>query len=119
MNTSNALKMLLAVGLAATALATAAACGDDSAVTEPVTNRDAGVTVDGSTITPGTDGSITPGMDGSITPGPDGSVPDDCVMNPDPSVYTDILNACTTSYKIDPHPVLPLLYTDGGLPPLP
>jgi hypothetical protein len=118
MITSKAIKVLFAFGLAGAAIAVAAACGDDS-VTEPSTNRDAGTVVDSGNVTPGTDGSTNPGMDGSVVTGPDGAVIDDCVANPNPAVYTDLLNACTTSYKIDPHPVLPLLYTDGGLPPLP
>jgi hypothetical protein len=118
MISTKAIKVFFAVGLAAGAIAVAAACGDD-AVTEPTTNRDSGIAQDSGGVTmPGTDGS-TPGTDSGMMIGPDGAPIDDCVANPDPNVYTDILNACTTSYKIDPKPVLPLLYADGGLPPLP
>jgi hypothetical protein len=119
MSTMKTIKVLVAIGLVASAVAVAAACGDD-AITETPINRDAGIAQDSGGITnPGADGGTNPGMDGSVIIGPDGAVIDDCVANPNPNVYTDILNACTTSYKIDPKPVLPLLYADGGLPPLP
>jgi hypothetical protein len=85
------------------------ACGD-SAVKEDVA-RDSG-TVDGQSF-----GDGGPQGDGGI--GPDGAPLDDCVANPDPNSYTDLLNACTTSFKIDPHPTIPLRFPDGGLPPLP
>ena len=113
------LKTSLGVIITGAALALlAVACSDDNSTVTETPQHDAGTSPD-STV-PGTDGGmITPSPDGS-TPGPDGSVVmDDCVKNPDPNVYTDILNACTTSYKVDPKPVLPLLYPDGGLPPLP
>lgn len=92
----------------------AAACGDDNAVKEDIA-KDSG-TIDGQS--PTGDGSTSPGADGSMT-GPDGAILDDCVAKPDPNSYTDLLNACTTSYKLDPKPVIPLLFPDGGLPPLP
>ena len=90
-----------------------AACGDDNAVKENVA-KDAG-TIDGQSSL--MEGGV-PGSDGGLI-GPDGAILDDCVANPDPNVYTDLLNACTTSFKIDPKPTIPLLFPDGGLPPLP
>lgn len=107
------LSIALAAAGALVAFAAFAACGDDNAVKENVA-KDSG-TVDGQS--PNVDGSGIPGSDGSI--GPDGAIIDDCVAKPDPNVYTDLLNACTTSFKIDPHPTIPLLFPDGGLPPLP
>jgi hypothetical protein len=45
--------------------------------------------------------------------GPDAS----CFTNP--TTNDEIINACTTSQAIFLHPVLPLLGSDGSLPPLP
>jgi hypothetical protein len=42
----------------------------------------------------------------------------DCIANPDPSNSDQIMNACTTATQFSPHPNLPLLLDDGGLPPL-
>lgn len=54
-------------------------------------------------------------------PLPDGALPDgapsDCFVNP--KTHFEIINACTDAVKITKNPVLPLLLTDGGLPPLP
>jgi len=90
------------------ALATAAAAGgcdgEGSAVKEPIIPRDAGTS-------PPLDGSTT---DAPVTP--DGS-PSDCVTNP--KTHDEIINACTDAVKITKEPMLPLLYPDGGLPPLP
>jgi hypothetical protein len=36
-----------------------------------------------------------------------------------PQTNLDLLNACTDAGFIDKKPVLPLLQSDGGLPPLP
>ncbi|MFO0675098.1 MAG: hypothetical protein U0169_01060 [Polyangiaceae bacterium] len=78
---------------------------------------------DGSANTAGTAGSAgTSGTSGTAgtsgdTDGGDGSTPDDCVRNP--VTHEDIINACTTSERIDAKPVLPLLRADGTLPPLP
>ena len=36
-----------------------------------------------------------------------------------PTTYNEIINACTTAQKIYKHPNLPLLGSDGSLPPLP
>ncbi len=110
---ANIILALASVGALAIASAMAVACGDDNAVKEDVP-KDSG-TVDGQSLA---DGGGNPGTDGSMI-GPDGAILDDCVAKPDPNSYTDLLNACTTSYKIDPKPTLPLLYPDGGLPPLP
>ena len=105
--------LVLAGAAALTILGAVAACSDDNAVKENVA-KDAG-TIDGQSPA---DGSVSPGADGSLI-GPDGAILDDCVAMPDPNVYTDLLNACTTSFKLDPHPTIPLLFPDGGLPPLP
>ncbi len=102
-----------AVAAVLAVLGTVAACGDDNAVKENVA-KDSG-TIDGQS--PTSDGG-DPGADGSMI-GPDGAILDDCVAKPDPNSYTDLLNACTDSFKIDPHPTIPLLFPDGGLPPLP
>ena len=111
MSTRASISMALATaGVLAIAGALAAACGD-SAIKEDVP-KDSG-TIDGQSLADG--GS--PAGDGAV--GPDGAPLDDCVAKPDPNSYTDLLNACTTSYKLDPHPTLPLLLPDGGLPPLP
>lgn len=54
-------------------------------------------------------------------PLPDGALPDgapsDCFVNP--KTHFEIINACTDAVKITKNPALPLLLTDGGLPPLP
>ncbi len=54
-------------------------------------------------------------------PLPDGALPDgapsDCFVNP--KTHFEIINACTDAVKITKNPTLPLLLTDGGLPPLP
>jgi hypothetical protein len=52
----------------------------------------------------------------ALDAGPDAAVAD-CVTNPVTSL--DLLNACTDAGFIDKSPVLPLLQSDGGLPPLP
>jgi type IV pilus biogenesis protein CpaD/CtpE len=43
--------------------------------------------------------------------------PSDCFLNP--NTYLEIINACTDAEKVDKKPVLPLLGSDGKLPPLP
>ncbi len=85
-------KLLVAVALAFTA-----ACGDDGSSTQ----KDAA---------PPHDAAI----DAPVT-GPDAN----CITNPDPTQYLQIINACTTATKIykDSHP--PLTLPDGGLPALP
>jgi hypothetical protein len=51
--------------------------------------------------------------------GPDVDAPPPCVMNP--QTHAEIINACTTGNvdKIDKKPVLPLVQSDGTLPPIP
>ena len=80
-----------------------AACDDSSAVKE--TLPDAG---------PSTAPDATATPDGG--PGADGG-PTDCFTNP--QSHEEIINACTDAVKIAKNPTLPLLYPDGGLPPLP
>ena len=36
-----------------------------------------------------------------------------------PQTHIELLNACTTAQSVDKQPVLPLLGSDGKLPPLP
>ena len=72
----------------------------------------------------------TPGPDGAAPGAPPpppqdlpdaGTLPDgapaDCYMNP--KTNFEIINACTNAQKITKNPTLPLLYSDGGLPPTP
>jgi hypothetical protein len=64
---------------------------------------------------PGMDsGGPQPGMDGGGPTLPDGA-PSDCFINP--QTHFEIINACTDSVKITKNPTLPLLLSDGGLPP--
>ncbi len=85
---------------------------------------DSGNAVKETPITPGAEaGPITPGVDsGGTQPGVDGGgtlpdgAPTDCFMNP--HTHLEIINACTDAVKITKNPVLPLLLSDGGLPPL-
>jgi hypothetical protein len=78
--------------IATLALAFAAGCSDDGNNTGP---KDAAV------------------IDAPPSGGPDAS----CFTNP--TTYNEIINACTTAQKIYKHPNLPLLGSDGTLPPLP
>ncbi|MEO8552642.1 MAG: hypothetical protein ABI678_21845 [Kofleriaceae bacterium] len=54
-----------------------------------------------------------------------GTVPIDAAPTADADCFThpttndEIINACTTSQKIVKHPNLPLVGSDGSLPPLP
>jgi predicted small secreted protein len=58
---------------------------------------------------------------------PSGGAPDGGTDTPDggtqcfmhPKTHVEIINACTTAQGIDKQPVLPLLKSDGTLPPLP
>jgi hypothetical protein len=61
-------------------------------------------------------GGPLPGMDSGGPTLPDGA-PSDCYLNP--TTHLEIINACTDAVKITKNPTLPLLYPDGGLPPLP
>jgi len=84
------------------------ACDDSSnAVKEPTPSFDSGLLPDGASPEAG------PLPDGAL---PDGA-PGDCFVNP--KTHFEIINACTDAVKITKNPVLPLLLTDGGLPPLP
>jgi len=49
--------------------------------------------------------------------GPAGTPDAGCFTNP--TTNDEIINACTTAVGIDKKPVLPLLNSDGSLPPLP
>jgi hypothetical protein len=89
------------------------ACDDSgsNAVKEQNPVRDSGGPL------PGADGGgPLPGTDGGGPTLPDGA-PSDCYLNP--TTHLEIINACTDAVKITKNPSLPLLLTDGGLPPLP
>lgn len=67
--------------------------------------------------------SPTPVPTGATPPLPDaGTLPDggakDC-YDPPLDTHFKIINACTTSKGIEKNPLLPKLFADGGLPPLP
>lgn len=102
-----AARIAVMVTLVALGGAVSVACDDSNAVKEQNPARDSG-------LPPGInpDGGLLP--DGA--PIPDGG-PTDCVMNP--KTHEEIINACTDAVKITKNPTLPLLYPDGGLPPLP
>lgn len=55
--------------------------------------------------------------DGGTNNPADASTTDDCFTNP--TTHEEIINACTTAVKVEKTPVLPLLNSDGTLPPLP
>ena len=55
--------------------------------------------------------------DASTTP--DGGVGPDASCFTNPQTHYEIINACTTAQSVDKTPVMPLQYSDGGLPPLP
>jgi hypothetical protein len=82
------------------------ACDDSGAVKEVNPRTDSGGPAQGDS------GGPLPGTDG----GPDGA-PSDCYLNP--TTHFEIINACTDAVKLTKNPTLPLLYPDGGLPPLP
>ncbi|MET0387690.1 MAG: hypothetical protein ABW321_17095 [Polyangiales bacterium] len=84
------------------ALSGFAACGDDD---EPPPDdvEDAGI--DAGEDKPSTDAGQDAGGGG------------DCIKNP--TTHLEIINACTDAEVVEKDPVLPLLLSDGGLPPLP
>ena len=99
----------VAVMMLAAATVVVAACDDGAgAVKEPMPGGDSG-------ITPGVD-SGGPGTKDDGGTLPDGA-PRDCVL--DPKTHEEIINGCTDAVRITKNPTLPLLYPDGGLPPLP
>lgn len=77
----------------------------DNAIKEKNPTRDSGTLPDGAPI-----------PEGGVLP--DGAIPDggDCFVNP--KTHFEIINACTTAQKREKNPTLPLLLSDGGLPPL-
>jgi hypothetical protein len=86
------MRALIIATIATLALAFAGGCSDDGNNTGP---KDAAV------------------IDAPPSGGPDAS----CFTNP--TTYNEIINACTTAQKIYKHPNLPLVGSDGMLPPLP
>jgi hypothetical protein len=80
--------------IATLALAFAPGCSDDT--NNNTGKKDAGVVIDA-----------------PPSGGPDAS----CFTNP--TTYNEIINACTTAQKIYKQTNLPLLGSDGSLPPLP
>jgi hypothetical protein len=95
----------LAVMAWAVAMVPVAGCDGGNAVKERAPTIDSGAGPAGDA-----------GPTGSTDGGPDGGS-DDCVRNP--QTHEEIINGCTDAVKITKNPVLPLLYPDGGLPPLP
>jgi hypothetical protein len=71
-----------------------------------------GASASASTSTSTSSGAGGHGTGGSGT----GGAPD---CYPNPTTYLEIINACTNAQQVDVSPVLPLLESDGGLPPLP
>lgn len=65
------------------------------------------------------------GCPGDGNPGTDEERTDLAAPAPDlgcvrtPRTHVEILNACTEAQSVDKRPVLPLLRSDGTLPPLP
>jgi hypothetical protein len=107
MKTKNLMGFVLG-GLAIASSVLYIACdSSDSAVKEPTPVPDSGLLADGARPDAG------PLPDGAL---PDGA-PGDCFLNP--KTHFEIINACTDAVKITKNPTLPLLLTDGGLPPLP
>ena len=96
--------------LIASSIVTIACDDSSSAVKEPTPAVDSGFLADGAPIPVPEAGPLP---DGAL---PDGA-PSDCFVNP--KTHFEIINACTDAVKITKNPVLPLLLTDGGLPPLP
>jgi len=109
MKTQNVMGFALG-GLAIATSILYVACDSSSAVKEPTPVADSGILADGAPI-PVAEGGPLP--DGAL---PDGA-PSDCFVNP--KTHLEIINACTDAVKITKNPSLPLLLTDGGLPPLP
>lgn len=97
---------LVLLVLASTCGVAVVACDDSNAVKEVNPRTDSG------RPEPGVDSGVPPGAEG----GTDGA-PSDCYLNP--KTHLEIINACTDAVKITKNPTLPLLYPDGGLPPLP
>ena len=83
------------VTIAILALAFVSGCSDDA-------NNNTGGTKDAGVV-----------IDAPPSGGPDAS----CFTNP--TTYNEIINACTTAQKIYKTTNLPLLGSDGSLPPLP
>jgi hypothetical protein len=100
---------LVTAVISAGALVLVGACNDDNAVHENVPVDSGGSP---------TDSGGGPQDGGTIVITGDSSTPVDCFAG-DAQTYEQIINACTTSTKIDKHPTLPLLQADGGRPPLP
>lgn len=84
------------------------ACDDGGAVKETNPVKDSGGPQ------PGIDSGGPPTDAGPTLP--DGA-PSDCYLNP--TTHLEIINACTDAVKLTKNPTLPLVYPDGGLPPLP
>ena len=112
MKTSNQTARVLGFAVAAIALAASVlyiACDGSTAVKEQNPLPDSGLLPDGAPI-PVPEGGVLP--DGAL---PDGA-PGDCFTNP--TTHFEIINACTDAVRIQKNPTLPLLLSDGGLPPL-
>jgi hypothetical protein len=90
------MRALIVVTIATLALAFAGGCSDDA--NNNTGKKDAGVVIDA-----------------PPSGGPDAS----CFTLTPTSTYNEIINACTTAQKIYKQTNLPLLGSDGSLPPLP
>jgi hypothetical protein len=105
------------VGLAALFLIVAACGGTNNnpPVIVPDAGTDAGTDAG---IDAGVDAGTDAGTDAGVDAG-DGSTLTDagCFLNPVTNL--EILNACTDAGTFDKTVILPLLQSDGGLPPLP
>jgi len=110
MNAKNLMGVVLGGLVIASSVLYIACDSSDSAVKEPTLASDSGRLADGAPI-PVPDAGLLP--DGAL---PDGA-PGDCFLNP--KTHFEIINACTDAVRITKNPTLPLLLTDGGLPPLP
>jgi hypothetical protein len=72
-------------------------------------------------ITPNDAGNNSPNDAGNNTPldaGPNCVGDGGCYACP-PTSYLQIINACTNAATVSKTPVVPMLYPDGGFPPLP
>jgi hypothetical protein len=96
---------VILASLGTAAASAVGACGDD--LPSDTTSTTTGDATTSSSSSSGTGGSGTGGAGGAA----------DCYKNP--MTHVEIINACTDAQKIDVMPVLPLLQSDGGLPPLP
>ncbi|MFT3770578.1 MAG: hypothetical protein QM820_34560 [Minicystis sp.] len=104
---------VILAAIAITAAIAGGACSDElpSDQTSSTTSSSGGESTSSTSSSGGTGGTMGTGGTGGM-----GGMPD-CVTNP--MTHVEIINACTDAQPIDVMPVLPLLGSDGSLPPLP